>query len=81
MKEIKRGVYQNYKGDYYQVIGLGKSCGGDEKPKDLVIYKALYEREFPFGQLWVREADKFFAPKVNAQGKEVPRMTLIKAEE
>ena len=56
MTDLKLGLYQHYKGKLYKVIGVVKHS---ETLEDMVLYKALYEGEFPTGQLWVRPKKMF----------------------
>lgn len=50
--DIKLGVYEHYKGNLYQVIGV---CRHSETLEDMVVYKALYG---DYG-LWVRPKAMF----------------------
>lgn len=45
---IEPGVYEHYKGNRYQVIGVGKDT---ETETDVVIYRPLYESDVLY---WVR---------------------------
>ena len=56
----KNAVYVHYKNPThnYRVIEIAKNC---ETLEDLVIYKALYEGNFPRGQVWVRKLSDFEA--------------------
>ncbi len=47
------GMYRHYKGNEYEVLGIGLHTETEEK---LVVYKGLYE---PY-QIWVRPYDMFF---------------------
>ncbi len=67
--EIKKGVYQHYKGNKYEVIGLTRHT---ETEETMVIYTALYESEFPKDFLWARPL-KMFKENVNVDGKTTPR--------
>jgi len=44
--EIEPGIYRHYKGNEYEVIGIGKHS---ETLEDLVVYKALYATGFALG--------------------------------
>ncbi len=46
------GIYKHYKGDNYEVIGVGKL---EATLEDVVIYKALYGE----GEIWVRDLGDF----------------------
>lgn len=50
--DIQIGVYIHYKGNRYQVLGVGKHT---ETMEDLVVYKSLDEEE----KLWVRPLTMF----------------------
>ncbi|MEI8320828.1 MAG: DUF1653 domain-containing protein [Alphaproteobacteria bacterium] len=66
---MKLGVYQHYKGNLYQVIGLARHS---ETLEAMVVYQALYEG---FG-LWVRPAGMFLEI-ISFEGKEVPRFKFV----
>ena len=59
------GMYRHYKGNEYEVLGIGLHTEIEEK---LVVYKGLYE---PY-QIWVRPYDMFFEPVI-VDGVEVNR--------
>ena len=67
--QIKLGIYQHYKGNYYQVIGLARHS---ETLEESVVYQALYGN---FG-MWVRPI-KMFASNVEVEGKEIARFRFI----
>lgn len=69
MQQIVRGKYQHFKGNFYEVLYLGKHS---ETLEDVVIYKALYGD----GGIWVRPA-KMWNEMVVAGGKSVSRFTLV----
>ncbi|MFI5212859.1 MAG: DUF1653 domain-containing protein [Candidatus Saccharimonadales bacterium] len=48
MIDIQVGVYEHYKGNRYEVIGVGKDS---ETETDVVIYRPLYESDVHY---WVR---------------------------
>jgi hypothetical protein len=75
--EIKPGQeYSHYKNPkrFYEIIGVAKNS---ETLEEMVIYKALYSDEFPFGQLWARPKS-IFLEKVRHKSAEVPRFRLKK---
>ncbi len=59
------GMYRHYKGNEYEVLGIGLHTEIEEK---LVVYKGLYE---PY-QIWVRPYDMFFETVI-VDGVEVNR--------
>ncbi len=63
--QVQLGIYQHYKGNRYEVLGVGQHT---ETLEELVVYRALYE---PY-QLWVRPL-AMFVETVEVAGKVVPR--------
>ena len=79
MSNIKPGKYQNYKGNFYQVIGVALNTETREK---LVLYKALYAtpdltKEYGKEPIFARPY-KMFVETVTIDGKKVPRFKYIK---
>lgn len=74
---IISGIYQHFKGKdkLYQVIALARDCENHEKK--VVVYKQLYESEFPKGTIWTRSLEDFLGEKI-IDGKSVKRFVLIK---
>ena len=71
---VKLGKYQHYKGQYYEVIGLGKHS---DTLEEYVVYRGLYNsEEFGNNPLWVRPK-KVFEERVVIDGKEVPRFRFV----
>ena len=68
---IKNGIYQHYKGNKYEVIGIAKHS---ETLEDLVVYRALYDNKV--SQLWVRPL-KMFTETIENDGKEIERFEYI----
>jgi len=66
------GKYRHYKGNEYEVIGVGTHTESEEK---MVIYKALYA---PY-ETWLRPYDMFFET-VEIDGKTVPRFAKVEAK-
>ncbi|MDR0967668.1 MAG: DUF1653 domain-containing protein [Rickettsiales bacterium] len=66
-------IYQHYKGNKYKVIALAKHS---EDLSDLVVYQALYEGEFPYGQTWVRPVS-IWNEMVEINGQKIPRFTEV----
>jgi cyclomaltodextrinase len=63
--KLKLGIYEHYKGNRYEAIGVAKHS---ETLEELVVYKALYGD----GQIWIRPL-KMFMEEVEVDGKMVPR--------
>lgn len=53
---VEPGYYQHFKGNVYQVIGVGKHS---ETTEDLVVYKGLYDSPHGYGAIWLRPVDMF----------------------
>jgi hypothetical protein len=70
-KSLKLGIYQHYKGNKYQVLGVAIHS---ETLEELVIYKVLYGE----GLTWVRPL-KMFLENVEIEGNEVPRFTFLQS--
>lgn len=70
MGEFALGLYQHYKGNHYQVIGL---CRHSETLEELVVYQALYG---DYG-LWVRPKS-LFLEVIEFEGQTIPRFQFIK---
>ena len=74
--KIKKGIYQHYKGNKYEVIAVARHS---ETRELFVVYKALYETEFGKDSLWVRPI-KMFMETVTVNGKTVPRFLYLKTK-
>jgi len=75
MDDVKLGKYKHYKGNMYNVIGIGRHS---ETLEEFVIYQALYDsKEFGKNQIWIRPK-KMFLKNVIINGKEVPRFEFVK---
>jgi hypothetical protein len=66
---VKTGLYEHYKGNQYEVIGVATHS---ESLGKLVVYKALYGEE----GLWVRPLE-MFTEDVEVDGSVVPRFRFI----
>jgi hypothetical protein len=73
MDQIQKGIYEHYKGNRYQVLDLARHTETEEL---LVIYKALYEGDFPKETLWARPIS-MFQEHVAVNGKKIPRFRYI----
>lgn len=70
--EIATGVYEHYRGNRYEVVGVALHS---ESLEPMVVYKPLYETKAP---LWVRPYE-MFNEKIELDGKMVPRFRKIDA--
>lgn len=70
MSDLPLGLYQHYKGNFYNLIGC---CRHSETEEELVVYQALYG---DYG-LWVRPLN-LFLETVEINGKTLPRFKFIK---
>ncbi len=70
MEELKKGIYQHFKGNLYEVIGVANHSETLEK---MVVYKALYGNF----DIWVRPLSSW-NEKVLKNGKLIERFTFIK---
>lgn len=74
MADFANGIYKHYKGNLYEVIGIGHHT---ETLEELVFYRALYDsHEFGKNALWVRPL-AMFLELVEINGKKVPRFEKI----
>lgn len=73
MNDIRPGLYEHFKGKRYEVTGAARHS---ETLEVMVIYKALYEGNFPRGSLWVRPL-AMFTEIVSANGQAVPRFRYL----
>ncbi len=67
--DLKKGIYQHYKGQSYEVIGIARHS---ETLEHLVVYKALYGDY----ELWVRPLTMFLET-IEFEGVAQPRFRLI----
>ena len=68
--DVKPGIYEHYKGQQYEVIGVARH---EETHEPHVVYRACYGEK----QLWIRHLD-IFTEVVDVDGKKVPRFRFIK---
>ena len=73
MIQIQKGSYEHFKGKRYEVLDVAIHT---ETQEPMVIYKALYQGDFPEGTLWVRPL-KMFNEEVPINGKFVPRFRFL----
>lgn len=68
---IVPGIYEHFKGNRYQVIGVGLFESSEEP---VVIYEALYANDK--SKLWVRPVTSF-EEVVEVNGENVPRFKKV----
>jgi hypothetical protein len=68
--ELKKGIYRHFKGNEYEVLGIGLDC---ETLKETVIYRALYGER----KIWLRPKDDF-CELIFKNGKVFKRFEFIK---
>jgi hypothetical protein len=73
-RPLKPGIYRHYKGNRYEVIGIGKDT---ETEEDVVIYRPLYESDVAY---WVRPYEMFIGEAV-VDGVSVARFTKVESDE
>ncbi len=71
---MKLGKYRHFKGNLYEVVGVARYS--EDIEQQFVVYKALYARQFPEGQLWVRPYD-MFNEEIERDGKRMKRFEYI----
>jgi cyclomaltodextrinase len=69
MADLKPGKYRHYKGNDYEVVGVGKHS---ETLEELVIYVPLYGE----GGFWVRPLTMFIE-EVSVDGQSVSRFEYM----
>lgn len=67
---LKLGVYQHYKGNRYEVVGVATHT---ETGELLVMYRPLYDSDVEY---WVRPL-AMFTEQVEVEGKTQPRFVRI----
>jgi hypothetical protein len=72
-QELKEGIYKHYKGQHYEVMGVGQHSETGEK---LVFYRALYG---DYG-LWARPLEMFLE-SVEVDNQLVKRFCFIEADD
>jgi len=70
---MKPGLYQHFKGKYYQVIGVSRHS---ETLEEFVVYRVLYD---DYG-LWIRPLEMFLE-EVVVEGVKQPRFKYISSFE
>ena len=73
IKTILPGIYQHYKGNYYEALYIARHS---ETLEPMVVYKALYGD----GGIWARPAS-MWNETVEHEGQTVPRFKKLSLEE
>lgn len=74
---MKLGKYKHFKGNFYEVIGVARYS--EDVDQEFVVYKSLYAKQFPEGQLWTRPK-AMFLETIERDGKTFPRFEYIEAQ-
>ncbi len=69
MENFKKGIYQHYKGNKYELLYLSKHS---ETLEDMVVYRALYGEQ----GVWVRPAS-MWNEEVSVQGRLIKRFVYV----
>ena len=67
--QLPLGIYEHYKGNRYEVLGVGRHS---ETHEEMVIYRALYGNH----DFWIRPLS-LFLDTVNWEGKILPRFRML----
>ncbi len=74
MQEVKLGKYKHFKGNFYEVIAIGKHS---ETLEEMVVYKALHKEEDEEDyKIWIRPKSLFLL-NVIINGNEIPRFKYL----
>lgn len=71
--EIAPGIYEHYKGNRYEVVGVALHS---ETLEPVVVYRPLYETRAP---LWVRPYE-MFREEIEYEGRKMPRFRMIEVD-
>ena len=55
-KVIIGGIYKHWRGNLYKVVDLVFDSGACD---EIVIYKQLYDGNYPLGTKWARDCEEF----------------------
>ncbi|MBI5420720.1 MAG: DUF1653 domain-containing protein [Parcubacteria group bacterium] len=69
LRKIKLGIYEHYKGNRYEVIGIARHS---ETLEEMVVYRVLYGER----HIWVRPI-AMFLEDVDVDGNKMPRFKYI----
>jgi hypothetical protein len=74
---VEVGYYKHFKGNIYQVLGVGKHS---ETGEELVVYLGLYDVPHVFGAMWIRPVSMFLET-IERDGKVMRRFAPISYRE
>lgn len=74
---VEVGYYRHFKGNIYQVIGVGKHS---ETGEELVVYLGLYDSPHGYGAMWIRPVPMFLET-IERDGKTMRRFAPISNKE
>lgn len=74
---VELGYYKHFKGNIYQVIGIGKHS---ETGEELVVYRGLYDSPHGYGAIWIRPVPMFLET-IERDGKTMRRFAPISTGE
>lgn len=69
---IETGVYQHYKGNFYEVLGVGCQT---ETHEYFVVYRSLYRKEAN-PDIWIRPYE-MFVETIEKDGEAIPRFKKV----
>ncbi len=76
IKNPKLGIYQHFKGNKYQVLGVARHS--ENHTEEFVVYQGLYDSdEFGKNPMFIRPKE-MFCEKVVVTGKKIPRFKYLK---
>ncbi|MBT4870840.1 MAG: DUF1653 domain-containing protein [Candidatus Diapherotrites archaeon] len=68
-------IWNHYKrpSQRYEIIAIAKDS---DTLEEVIVYKALYQGEFKFGQIWARKINDFLGT-VEKNGEQINRFNLV----
>lgn len=70
--QIENGIYQHYKGNYYEVLGVG--CHTETR-EYFVVYRPLYKKQAS-PNIWIRPY-QMFIETIEKDGQTIPRFKKV----
>lgn len=67
--KLSLGIYEHYKGNRYEVLGVGRHS---ETHEEMVVYRALYGSQ----DIWIRPLS-LFVDAVSWEGQTLPRFKMV----